>query len=292
MILKETILTTFSISIIVFILAEMVFNQYHQKQLYTVKGTISNFYLMCLNLGFDFLLRFVTFVALSFAFDYHFFKIQNVYIYWFALIVLEDLMYYLLHVVDHYCRLFWAIHVTHHSSTEFNLTVGFRSSVFQPFYRFLYFIPLAFIGFEPLDILFIYSATQIWGILVHTKTINKLHPIIEFIFVTPSHHRVHHGSNVEYLDKNMGMLLIIWDRLFGTFQPELESIQPIYGLTKNVEQKDALNIVFHEWKAMWRDVTQSNLTLLQRLKYIFLPAGWSHNGRSQTASQMRRQVKP
>ena len=88
----------------------------------------------------------------------------------------------------------------------------------EPLYRFVYFIPIALFGFRPIDIAFIYAATQIWGILVHTEKINKL-GFLEYFLVTPSHHRVHHGSNPKYLDKNMGMFLIIWDKLFGTFQP-------------------------------------------------------------------------
>ncbi|MEP7195502.1 MAG: sterol desaturase family protein [Saprospiraceae bacterium] len=287
---QEIILTSFSITIIVLIIAEMIFSQIYQWQLYTLKGLISNFYLMCLNLGLDFLMRFVTLGALSFMYAFHLFTIETSILYWVVLILLEDLMYYLLHVVDHYSRLFWAVHVTHHSSKEFNLSIGFRSSVFQPLYRFIYFAPIALLGFRPLDILFIYSATQIWGILVHTKTIDKMHPILEYIFVTPSHHRVHHGSNVEYLDRNMGMMLIIWDRLFGTFQKEISEIPPIYGLTKDLVKTDPWNLVAHEWKHMWKDVTQKGISIKDRLSYIFLPAGWHHEGKTETASQMRRNI--
>ena len=170
--------------------------------------------------------------------------------YWVVLFLAEDFLYYWLHRFDHEIRLFWAVHVTHHSSDQMNFTVGFRSSVFQPLYRFIYFIPLAWLGFRPLDILFVYSATQIWGIFVHTELISKM-GFLEHILVTPSHHRVHHASNPKYLDKNMGMFLIVWDRLFGTFQPELQEQdyqQKKYGLTKNIEKKTPLNLVFHEWR--------------------------------------------
>jgi sterol desaturase/sphingolipid hydroxylase (fatty acid hydroxylase superfamily) len=106
---------------------------------------------------------------------------------------LEDLAFYTLHYVDHHCRLFWAVHVTHHSSEHFNLTTGFRSSVFQPLYRFVYFIPLTLVGFNPADIIIMYSITQIYGIIVHTEYVGKL-GWLEYIMVTPSHHRVHHAS--------------------------------------------------------------------------------------------------
>ena len=198
-------------------------------------------------------------------------------------------MYYWLHRVDHYCRLFWAVHVTHHNSEEFNLTVGFRSSVFQPLYRFMYFIPIALMGFRGIDILFAYSATQIFGILVHTQTVNKL-GFLEYIIVTPSHHRVHHGSNVRYLDKNMGMFLIIWDKLFGTFQAEETSDPVKYGLTTNIKTYNPITMVFHEWKNIVKDL-RKNVPLKAKLMYVFGPPGWSHDGSTKTSRQLRTELK-
>jgi sterol desaturase/sphingolipid hydroxylase (fatty acid hydroxylase superfamily) len=206
------------------------------------------------------------------------------------LLLAEDFLYYWLHRFDHEIRFFWATHVTHHSSQKMNFTVGFRSSVFQPLYRFLYFLPLPLLGFKPLDILFIYSATQIWGIFVHTEFIYKM-GWLEFFMVTPSHHRVHHGSNPKYLDKNMGMFLIVWDKLFGTFQEELpaESYQPIqYGLTKNIEKANALTIIFHEWIQIFKDVSQPNISPIQRLKYLFGKPGYSHDSSRMTSEEMRK----
>ncbi len=149
------------------------------------------------------------------------------------------------------------------------------------------------IGFKPIDIVFIYSATQIWGIFVHTELVHKM-GWLEYFMVTPSHHRVHHGSNPKYLDKNMGMFLIIWDKLFGTFQPELtpETYQPIaYGLTKNIEDPNALTVIFHEWKQIWRDMTQKGISFKTRLRYLFGPPGWSHDGSRFTSKQMREREK-
>jgi hypothetical protein len=134
-----------------------------------------------------------------------------------------------------------------------------------------------------------FSLTQIWGIFVHTELINKM-GWLEYILITPSHHRVHHASNPKYLDKNMGMFLVVWDKLFGTFQPELpaENYQPIkYGLTKNVDKPNAVNIVFHEWKQMWKDVFQKNISFQQRIGYLFGPPGWSHDGSRMTSEEMR-----
>ncbi len=181
------------------------------------------------------------------------------------------------------------MHVTHHSSEHFNLTTGFRSTVFEPLYRVFFYLPLAFMGFTAVDILFAYLITQIYGNLVHTQTVGKLHPVFEYIFVTPSHHRVHHASNVRYLDKNMGMVLILWDRWFGTFQQELENDTIKYGLTSQPKDDNAVNIIFHEFFALFADVKKAS-SLKDKLKYIFYPPGWSHDGSTQIAKILQQDL--
>ncbi len=272
---------------VVVIALELVFSHAKKSGYYSLRGTITNIYLMFLNMGLDILLRGGYLLVFAFFFNYKILEISNPLVYWLVLVVVQDLLYYLLHCVDHHCRLFWAVHVTHHSSEEFNFTVGFRSSVFQPVYRFIYFIPLTFLGFSGMDIMLVYSATQIYGILVHTQTVGKL-GFLEHILVTPSHHRVHHGSNPEYLDRNMGMLLIIWDKIFGTFVEEVEPVK--YGLTRSVDEKGPINIVFHEWKSIAEDVRKS-ITLTDKLKYVFNKPGWSHDDSHQTSSQLRQQSR-
>lgn len=240
---------------------------------------------MFLNMGLDILMRGICLLILNYFFRFHFIAIQNIYLYWIVLLIAQDFLFYLLHYVDHYCRFFWAVHVTHHSSEEFNLTVGFRSSVFQPLYRFIYFIPLSLCGFDGKDIMFIYSATQIYGILIHTKYVGKL-GVLEWFMSTPSHHRVHHGSNIPYLDKNMGMVFIIWDRLFGTFAEEKEVVR--YGLTENIASHHPVKVVFHEWQGILRDLKKP-APLKAKLMYIFGPPGWSHDGSKKTSSQLRKE---
>lgn len=274
---------------------ELLFSHLHKQDSYTWKDTLQNIYMMILNALLDLVFRIIYIgIILSFFYDHRIASpVHNPWLYWTVLLVFEDFMYYWLHRVDHYCRLFWATHVTHHSSPKFNLTVGFRSSVMEPLYRFVYFIPIALCGFRPIDIAFIYAATQIWGILVHTEKIKRL-GWLEYVFVTPSHHRVHHGSNPKYLDKNMGMFLIIWDRLFGTFQPELKSgdYQPLqYGLTKPLQKETAVNIVFHEWKNIVRDLRRKDLNWKQKWRYVFGPPGWSHDGSSFTSHELRAREK-
>jgi hypothetical protein len=115
---------------------------------------------------------------------------------------------------------------------------------------------------------------------------------LEYIMITPSHHRVHHGSNPKYLDKNMGMFLVIWDKLFGTFQAELPAgvYQPIaYGLTTNLQQPNPVTMIFHEWKAIWRDTTQKDISFRTRLRYLFGPPGWCHDGSRKTSRQLREE---
>jgi sterol desaturase/sphingolipid hydroxylase (fatty acid hydroxylase superfamily) len=288
--IREQWLILISTPIYVFIIGlEILLSHLQHRKAYTIKDTLTNCYLMLLNGGIDLVFRLIYMVILQYFYLHAIISIQEGIVYWLCLLVLEDFLYYWLHRFDHEIRLFWAVHVTHHSSELMNFTVGFRSSVFQPLYRFIYFIPLALVGFKPIDILFIYAATQIWGIFIHTELINKM-GWLEYVFVTPSHHRVHHGSNPVYLDKNMGMFLIIWDKLFGTFQPELnaQDYQPIqYGLTTNIKTYQPLYVIFHEWVAIWKDITQKGISFSQRWRYLFGPPGWSHDGSRRTSKELR-----
>ena len=276
---------------IIFIAAEIILSNWGEKKVYSIKGVLQNVYLTLMNASLDLILRWTFYVSvLMWTYEHHFFKIENPYLYWVLLFIFEDLAFYIEHRIDHYCRFFWAVHLTHHSSEEFNLTTGFRSSVFQPVYRFVYFIPVALMGFHPLDIVFMYSVTQTYGILVHTQYIKKMPAWFEAVFVTPAHHRVHHASNIRYLDKNMGMCLIIWDRMFGTFQDELPEDPVKYGLTKPLKNPHNLfNHVMHEWKGMLADL-KKKVPLITKIKYLFKPPGWSHDGSSKTAVQLRNEL--
>ncbi|MBA2249543.1 MAG: sterol desaturase family protein [Chitinophagaceae bacterium] len=267
---------------------EILLSHLSIKKYYTVKDTLMNVYLCLINGSIDLLFRAVYLVILLRFFNFHFVSFSfNPVLYWALLFILEDLAFYFEHRVDHYCRLFWAVHVTHHSSEEFNLTTGFRSSVLQPVYRFVYFIPLVLLGFHPLDIVFMYSLTQIYGIIVHTQYIKKMPLWFEAIFVSPSHHRVHHASNIRYLDKNMGMVLIIWDRLFGSFQEEVEEDPIKYGLTKSLDDPHHPGkIIFHEWQNIAHDM-KKNVSFFTRIKYLVMPPGWSHDGSTKTAKELR-----
>ena len=270
---------------------EIVLSHMQGWKFYSWKQTILNVYLNLLNIGFDLLLRGVALGVLVFVAQAAVNNTLSPLFYWLLLFLCEDLLFWAEHFVDHHVRIFWAVHVTHHSSDEFNLSTGFRSSVFMPFYRYLYFIPLALLGFHPVDIFFMYALTQTYGILVHTQSIKKLPRWIEAVFATPSHHRVHHASNVPYLDKNMGMVLIIWDRLAGTFVEEMPEEPPVYGLTRPLENPShPVKIVTHEWVAIGQDLRRK-IPFIDKLRYLFMPPGWSHDGSTKTSSELRKTWK-
>ena len=135
--------------------------------------------------------------------------------------------------------------------------------------------------------MFMYSVTQIYGILIHTQYINKL-GFLEWFMATPSHHRVHHGSNPQYLDKNLGMIFIIWDKIFGTFRAENSNDPVRYGLTKNIVSPNPVTVVFHEWIEMWKDLKKP-ISFRSKLMYVFGPPGWSHDGSRKTSKQLEEE---
>lgn len=276
--------------LIVISIVEMYISYMHDRKLYAKRDTWTNVYLMGLAFLINISTKTATFFLLNYCYQFRLFEIKNIFVYWVVLVLAQDLLYWVLHTSGHYIRFFWAMHVTHHSSSLFNLTTGFRSTVFEPLYRVFFYLPLAFMGFSAIDILFAYLVTQLYGNMVHTQAVGKLHPIIEYFLVTPSHHRVHHASNIRYLDKNMGMVLIIWDRMFGTFQEELPEDKVVYGLTHQPEDTGPVNIVFHEFKAMTADVKRAP-GFKNKLGYVFNPPGWSHDGSTQVAKVMQQELK-
>ena len=169
---------------------------------------------------------------------------------WAAALVGWDLVYYWEHRISHEVRFFWASHVNHHSSREFNLSTALRQP-WTAFHTALMVAPLALVGVRPDLIVMAGAINLIYQFWVHTEAIDRLGPL-EWVLNTPSHHRVHHGSNPRYLDRNYGGILIVWDRLFGTFQAEVEPV--VYGLTKDLDSYNLLTIAFHEWSALAGDV--------------------------------------
>jgi sterol desaturase/sphingolipid hydroxylase (fatty acid hydroxylase superfamily) len=170
---------------------------------------------------------------------------------WLLLFFLDDLAYYWFHRVSHESRVFWASHVVHHSSQHYNLSTALRQT-WVPMTYLPFWLPLPLLGFEPWMVLLAQSWSLIYQFGLHTERIGKLPRPLEAILNTPSHHRVHHGANEQYLDRNYGGILVIWDRLFGTFEPEGERVR--YGLTKNLSTFNPVRVAFHEYAALGRDV--------------------------------------
>jgi sterol desaturase/sphingolipid hydroxylase (fatty acid hydroxylase superfamily) len=180
--------------------------------------------------------------------------------------IIFDLCSYWAHRVSHHIRFFWGTHVAHHSGEHYNLTVSFRLSWVQ-YIKIIFFVPVALIGFHPIILFVTNQIAVLFQFWVHTEYIRRLHPWIEYIFATPSNHRVHHGSQEKYINKNYGATFIVWDRIFGTYQPEEE--QAIYGITHNIDHKhDPIHINFHEYVDMIKDVRNAS-TLREKLFYIF-----------------------
>ncbi len=208
---------------------------------------------------------------------------------WGLLFFAEDFSYYWFHRVSHGSRFFWASHVVHHSSQKYNLGTALRQTWTGNLTgSFVFWLWLPLLGFHPVMVLTMQAISLIYQFWIHTETIGKLPRPIEWVFNTPSHHRVHHGSDVKYLDMNHAGVLIIWDRLFGTFQPEEE--HPTYGLTTNINTYNPFRIAFHEWHDLWRDVRRP-LPWKARLGYLFGPPGWSHDGSRKTTRQLREELQ-
>jgi sterol desaturase/sphingolipid hydroxylase (fatty acid hydroxylase superfamily) len=189
---------------------------------------------------------------------------------WVLLFFADDVAYYWFHRVSHESRLFWASHVVHHSSQHYNLSTALRQT-WVPMTYFPFWLPLPLLGFPVWMVLLAQAWSLIYQFWIHTERIHRLPRWVEGILNTPSHHRVHHGSNHQYLDKNYGGILIIWDRLFGTWEPEGERVR--YGLTKNLTTFNPVHVAFHEYIAMWRDVRAAH-DWRTRVNIVFRGPGW------------------
>jgi alkylglycerol monooxygenase len=170
---------------------------------------------------------------------------------WIVLFFVDDFVYYIFHRVSHESRLFWNFHVVHHSSEHYNLSVAVRQSWFSGILHWMFYAPIMLLGFAPWMFAVMHGFNLIYQFWIHTKFVRKL-GWLEYVFNTPSHHRVHHGVNEQYLDKNYAGVLIIWDRLFSSFVEETE--EPRYGIIKRLDSYNPLWINTHAWVEMFREL--------------------------------------
>lgn len=210
---------------------------------------------------------------------------------WVLIFFLEDFAYYWNHRIGHKSRMFWASHIVHHSSEKYNLSTALRQTWTGGFYTFIFWVWIALIGFHPLMIFTQMSISLIYQYWIHTELIDKMPKWFEAIFNTPSHHRVHHGNNPLYLDRNYAGILIIWDRIFGSFQAELKEEKVVYGLTTNIKTYNILKIAFNEWIALFKDAFTAKTSFINKLKYFLKPPGWRHDGTGTLSEDMLREWK-
>jgi len=286
---RETWLLVISLPIyIISISSELYIGKKKNINNYQLNDSLVSLWLGLLGAALDFGFKIITLAVLDWCNRHAFYKPDLLTYYpilaWIIVFIAQDFCFYWLHRTEHYSRIFWAVHSNHHSSENYNFLVALRSSVLQPLYRFAFYIPVAFLGFDGLTIIFIYAVNQMYQFFLHTELIGRLPNWYESVFVTPSHHRVHHACNLKYLDKNMGQVLIIWDKLFGTFQKEEE--KPIYGLTNNLETFHPIDTVFSEFYKIKTDLKKP-ISFATKMKYIFNAPGWSHDGSTKTSKQMR-----
>lgn len=185
---------------------------------------------------------------------------------WTILLFIDDFLYYWFHRFSHEVRFLWNFHVVHHSSNQYNLSVAVRQSWFSPIAHWIFYLPAALLGFPLWAFTTMHGINLIYQFWIHTKTIKKMPRLFEFIFNTPSHHRVHHGVNEQYLDKNYAGIFIVWDRIFGTFVEESEEVR--YGIIKPLGSYNWFWINTHGWVEMWQAMKERK-TLLGKLRCVF-----------------------
>ena len=194
-------------------------------------------------------------------------------------LVAQDFLYYWKHRIAHRVRWFWSAHVVHHSSEHYNLTTALRQPWNNQFTGYvLLSAPLVLLGFHPALIGFVASLNLLYQFWIHTEAIDRMPRWFEAVFNTPSHHRVHHSTHPEHLDRNYAGIFIVWDKLFGTFVAEKPDEAMTYGLVKNIGTHNPVRIAFTELFGILRDAARHGLTMRERLLYVFAPPGWSHDG--------------
>lgn len=181
-----------------------------------------------------------------------------------------DFFYYWFHRMSHQVNALWAAHIVHHQSEEYNLTVALRQSWFQSWFAWVFYLPLALVGFDPVLFLTVSAFNTLYQFWIHTRAIKSM-GFLEHILNTPAHHRVHHGSNPKYIDKNHAGTLIIWDKLFGTFQREEEEVY--YGITSPLASWNPIWANFHYWVELWNTARQAS-KLTEGIKVFLKPPGW------------------
>lgn len=242
----------------------------HQVRGYSLWDTLANLALAVLSMAPGALINAMSVPFAVAAWDHRLFTLGTGWTTWVLAFVLVDFNEYWNHRAGHRMRLLWANHVQHHSSTYLNLSTALRTPL-TSFSNVLFFPWLAVFGIQPWIVFTAFGINAVYQIWIHTEVIGTLPAVIEYVFTTPSHHRVHHGSDAQYVDKNYGSALIIWDRMFGTFQPEQEPVT--YGIVHDINTNNVWTIFSHEYLSLFRDL-RATPGLRAKLGLLVMPPGW------------------
>jgi len=245
-----------------------------KREIYELKDAAASITMGLGSIAADLLGKAVQFSVLTWLARFAIFHIGYQWWAWVLLFFGDEFSYYWFHRVSHECRLFWASHVVHHSSQRYNLSTALRQTWTGGFMSFLFWLWLPIVGFAPVMILTMKAVSLLYQFWIHTELVRSLGPL-EVVFNTPSHHRVHHGSNPRYIDRNHGGTLIVWDKLFGTFEPENPADPVCFGLTRNIHSYNPVRIAFHEWLDLFRDARQAP-GWRNKFLYVFGNPGWRH----------------
>ncbi|MGB0930198.1 MAG: sterol desaturase family protein [Chitinophagales bacterium] len=271
------------------LLIEVYLARQAQRNLYQGKDTLVSLSMLVIAALVEFFPKLLAFIAFVYLHEWS--PLQEIvgrqWWAWVLLFLLDDFSYYWFHRMNHEVRLFWAGHVAHHSSEYLNFGTALRQGVGERLHKFLFWLWLPLLGFDPLMIFTVIGINLFYQFWVHTELVDKMPRWFEAIFNTPSHHRVHHASNIRYLDRNHAGVFIIWDKIFGTFSEETNVDKPVYGLTKNINSFNPAYVATHEYGAIWRDVKRAE-KWSDKWKYIFYAPGWSHDGEDCRAKVLRR----
>jgi len=276
-------------AMIFFLLLEFWHSWKENKDLYKARESKTNLLIGLGAVTSGLASRFFILGIFELFYQFRFCSLGNTWWVWPAALLASDFSFYWYHRAQHSINWFWASHVVHHSSSDYNLLISFRAPWLTSDLtgRFVFWIWMPLMGFNPLLMMIVYEILQAYQFWLHTEMIKKLPPLIEFVFNTPSHHRVHHGSDLKYLDKNHAGIFIFWDRLFGTFQVEEE--HPTYGITENIDSHNPFTILFNEWACLFRRILSAG-SFKNAVNYIIQSPGWSHNGSTKTTRQLRKEI--
>ncbi len=239
---------------ILLMVIEAVADAVMRRDLYESKDTAASLTMGMGNVVVGLLSKGMVFALFTWVHKFAFFAIGYEWWAWVVVFFADDFSYYWFHRTSHECRFFWASHVVHHSSQHYNLSTALRQTWTGGFFGFVFWLWMPLVGFEPIMIFTMQAVSLLYQFWVHTEFVHRLGPL-ELVMNTPSHHRVHHATNPQYIDRNHAGILIIWDRMFGTFEPEREHCN--YGLTSNINTFNPLRIAFHEWIAVARDLRKA-----------------------------------